>query len=130
VVSAAVQLEGVQRAILEAQAMARPVIVSDLAAGADVVLTAPAVPESRSTGLRFQSGDDAALAAALVRSFSLDEPARNALGLRGRDWVLEHFSTAGVAAQTLRLYGEIAGREIAPALVPQAFPKSDKISAI
>ena len=40
VVSAAVQPEGVQRAIVEAQAMARPVIVSDLAAGPDVVLTA------------------------------------------------------------------------------------------
>src|SRR6202158_875565 len=35
VVSAAVQPEGVQRAILEAQAMARPVIVSDLGAGPD-----------------------------------------------------------------------------------------------
>jgi glycosyltransferase involved in cell wall biosynthesis len=119
VVSGAVQPEGVQRAILEAQAMARPVIVSDLAAGPDVVLTAPAVPESRTTGLRFHSGDDAALAAALLRLFSLDEPARNAIGLRGRDWVLDHFNAAGVAAQTLRLYGEIAGRENGPALVPQ-----------
>ena len=118
VVSAAVQLEGVQRAILEAQAMARPVIVSDLAAGPDVVLAAPAVPESRITGLRFPSGDDAALAAALLRLFSLEEPASNAIGLRGRDWVLDHFNTAGIAAQTLRLYGEIAGRESGPALVP------------
>jgi len=119
VVSAAVQPEGVQRAIVEAQAMARPVIVSDLAAGPDVVLTAPAVPENRATGLRFHSGDDAALAAALLRLFSLEEPARNAIGLRGRDWALDHFNAAGVAALTLRLYGEIAGREIAPALVPQ-----------
>ena len=119
VVSGAVQLEGVQRAILEAQAMARPAIVSDLAAGPDVVLAAPAVPEGRITGLRFQSGDDTALAAALLRLFSLDEPARNAMGLRGRDWVLEQFNAAGIAAQTLRLYGEIAGRENEPALVPK-----------
>ena len=34
-VSAAVQPEGVQRAVLEAQAMERPVIVSDLAAGGE-----------------------------------------------------------------------------------------------
>ena len=119
VVSAAVQPEGVQRAILEAQAMARPVIVSDLAAGPDVVLTAPTVPESRATGLRVQSGDDAALAAALLRLFSLSEPARAAIGLRGRDWVLDHFNAAGVAEQTLRLYGELAGRNQTPALVPQ-----------
>jgi glycosyltransferase involved in cell wall biosynthesis len=118
VVSGAIQPEGVQRAILEAQAMARPVIVSDLAAGADVVLAAPGVPEGRCTGMRFNAGDDAALAAALLRLISLEEPARNAIGLRGRDWVLGQFNAAGVAAQTLRLYDEIAGRDKAPDLVP------------
>jgi glycosyltransferase involved in cell wall biosynthesis len=126
VVSGAVQPEGVQRAILEAQAMARPVIVSDLAAGPDVVLTAPGVPESRVTGFRFNSGDDAALASALLRLFFLAEPVRNAMGRRGRDWVLGHFDGAGIAEQTLRLYGEIAGRACTPALVP----RSDKISPI
>ena len=118
VVSAAVQPEGLQRAILEGQAMARPVIVSDLAAGPDVVLAAPAVPEGRATGLRFHSGDDAALAAALLRLFSLSEPARNAMGRRGRDWVLDHFSAADIAEQTLRLYAEVAGRVQTQALVP------------
>jgi glycosyltransferase involved in cell wall biosynthesis len=111
VVSAAVQPEGLQRAILEAQAMARPVVVSDLGAGPDVVLTPPVVPENRITGLRFHSGDDAALAATLLRLFSLPEPARRAMGARGRDWVLGHFNAPAVAEQTLRLYGEIIGRE-------------------
>ena len=110
VVSAAVQPEGLQRAILEAQAMARPVLVSELAAGPEVVLTAPAVPENRITGLRFQSGDDAALTAALLRVFSMPEPTRATIGARGRDWVLGHFNAAAVAEQTLRLYREIAGR--------------------
>ena len=119
VVSAAVQPEGLQRSILEAQAMARPVIVSDLGAGPDVVLTPPAVPENRITGLRFHSGDDAALAATLLRLFSLPEPARRAMGARGRDWVLGHFNAPAVAEQTLRLYDEITGRERAPALVPR-----------
>lgn len=108
VVSAAVQPEGLQRAILEAQAMARPVLVSELGAGPDVVLTAPAVPESRITGLRFQANDEAALAAALLRVFSMPEPMRRAIGARGRDWVLSHFNSDVVAEQTLRLYDEIA----------------------
>ena len=108
VVSAAVQPEGVQRALLEAQAMARPVIVSDLAAGTDVVLTAPAVPESRIAGFRFPSGDDAALAAILLRLFSMPEPNRATIGRRGRDWVLDHFNDEIVAEQTLRVYGQIA----------------------
>ena len=82
VVSAAVQPEGLQRSILEAQAMARPVVVSDLGAGPDIVLTPPAVPESRITGLRYHAGDDAALTATLLRLFSLPEPARR--GRHGR----------------------------------------------
>ena len=109
VVSAAVQPEGLQRAILEAQAMARPLIVSDLAAGPDVVLTPPAVPEGRITGLRFQSGDNSGLTAALLRLFAMPEPTRRAIGLRGRDWVLGHFNAPAVAEQTLRLYGELVG---------------------
>ena len=121
VVSAAVQPEGLQRAILEAQAMARPVIVSDLGAGPEVVLTPPAVPESRITGLRFPAGDDAALAAALLRLFAMPEPVRRAIGQRGQDWVRGHFNAPLVAEQTLRLYAEIAGqRDRAPALVPPA----------
>jgi glycosyltransferase involved in cell wall biosynthesis len=115
VVTAAVQPEGLQRAILEAQAMARPVIVSDLGAGPDVVLAPPAVPDSRITGLRFHSGDDAALAAALLRLFSLAEPTRRAMGARGREWVLGHFNAPAAAQQTLRLYGEVTGRQMAPA---------------
>ena len=109
VVSAAVRPEGVQRAILEAQAMARPVIVSDLAAGPDVVLTAPAVPESRIAGFRFPPGDDAALAAVLLRLFAMPEPNRATIGRRGREWVLGHFNSAIVAEQTLRLYRDVAG---------------------
>jgi len=109
-VSAAAQPEGLQRALLEAQAMARPVIVSDLAAGSDVVLTPPAVPEDRITGLRFPAAADAALAAMLLRLFAMPEPIRRAIGQRGRRWVLDHFNAAVVAEQTLGLYSAITSR--------------------
>src|SRR4029078_5317318 len=108
--------EGVQRGILEAQAMARPVIVSDLGAGTDVVLTAPVVPESRITGLRFQSGGDAALAAALLRLFSMPEPNRATIGRRGREWVRGRSTAAVCADQPLRFSAQMTGtREIAAA---------------
>lgn len=113
VVSAAIQPEGVQRAILEAQAMGRPMIVSDLAAGSDVVLTAPFMTESRVSGLRFPAGDDSRLAATLLHLFSIPAPMRAAMGARGRDWVLGHFNGTVVAEQTLRLYGETTGRPAA-----------------
>src|SRR3954465_1018040 len=120
VVSAAVQPEGLQRAILEAQAMARPVVVSDLAAGPEVVLAPPAVTEDRMTGLRVPAGDEAALAAALIRLFSLHESARAGIGGggggagagarrgRGRAWVATQFDAASIARATLELYAEIA----------------------
>jgi glycosyltransferase involved in cell wall biosynthesis len=120
VVSAAVQPEGLQRAILEAQAMSRPVVVSDLGAGPEVVLTAPAVPEDRITGLRFAAGDDAQLTGALLKLFAMPEATRRAMGLRGQDWVRGHFNAGLVAEQTLRLYAQVVSpSDKAPALVPQ-----------
>ena len=109
VVSAAVQPEGLQRAILEAQAMARPVVVSDLAAGPDAVLAPPAVSEERMTGLRVPAGDEATLAAALIRLFSLTEAQRAAIGARGRGWIAAQFDPEAVARAILAIYAE-AGR--------------------
>jgi len=88
--------------------MARPVIVSELGAGPDVVLAPPAVPHDRMTGLRFPTGNDAALAEALIRLFSLSESTQRAIGVRGRAWVLEHFTTPAVSELTLKVYAEVA----------------------
>jgi glycosyltransferase involved in cell wall biosynthesis len=102
-----VQPEGVQRVVLEAQAMARPVIVSDMGAGSDLVLAPPAVPEDRMTGLRFPAGDAAALAAMTVRLFSMSDGERAAMGARGRVWVTGNFDPESVSAQMLALYGDL-----------------------
>jgi glycosyltransferase involved in cell wall biosynthesis len=107
-VSAAVQPEGLQRALLEAQAMAKPVIASELGAGPEVVLAPPAVANDRITGLRFSTGDEAALAAALVRLFSMPEAERAAIGARGHAWVTGHFNAEAAATLTLKLYAEVA----------------------
>ena len=114
VVSAATQPEGLQRAILEAQAMARPVIISEAGAGAESVLAPPAVAEDRMTGLRIPAGDPAELAAALVRLLSLPDSTRWAIGARGRAWVTAHFDAAAAAAAMLRLYADVAGHTAAP----------------
>jgi glycosyltransferase involved in cell wall biosynthesis len=107
VVSAAIQAEGLQRTILEAQAMERPVVVSDLGAGPDAVLAPPMVPEDRITGLRFSAGNDGALAAALVRLFSMPPGQQAEIGLRGRHWVMDHFNQPAVSDITLRLYSSL-----------------------
>jgi glycosyltransferase involved in cell wall biosynthesis len=108
VVSAAIQLEGPQRSLLEAMAMARPVIASDLAAGPETVLAPPAVAEDRMTGLRFPPGDDGELAAALIRLLSAPESTRSAIGRRGRERVMAEFANAGAMTQMLAVYAEIA----------------------
>src|SRR5262249_20147859 len=107
VVSAAVQPEGVQRAILEALAMARPVVVSDLAAGPDIVQAPPAVPEARMTGLRFDAGDDEGLAAALIQLLSMPDATRRAIGRRGRAGGASHCAPAPVASQMLAVYAMV-----------------------
>jgi len=88
--------------------MERPVIASDLGAGPDVVLAPPSVPEDRMTGLRFSSGDDAALTAGLVRLFSMSPAQHRAIGMRGRQWVLDHFNRPAISDLMLRLYSGLA----------------------
>jgi glycosyltransferase involved in cell wall biosynthesis len=110
VLSPVIQLEGSQRSLLEAMAMARPVIASDLAAGPDTVLAPPAVAEDRMTGFTFQSGDDQELAGALIRLLSAPESVRAAVGRRGRDHALTRFAAEDAAAQMLALYAELARR--------------------
>jgi glycosyltransferase involved in cell wall biosynthesis len=107
VLSASIQPEGLQRTILEALAMARPVAVSDLAAGPDIVLAPPAVPEERMTGLRFASGDAEALATALIRLLSMPDPVRRAIGRRGREWVAARCAPAAVAQELLAVYAAV-----------------------
>jgi glycosyltransferase involved in cell wall biosynthesis len=104
-----VQPEGLQRATVEAQAMARPVIVSDLAAGPEVVLTPPGVPESRITGLRCNARDDAALAAALDRLLA-DEALRDRMGAAGRERALTCFDAGRTTDALLAVLREAVAR--------------------
>jgi glycosyltransferase involved in cell wall biosynthesis len=108
VVSPVIQLEGSQRSLLEAVAMARPVIASDLAAGPDTVLAPPAVAEDRMTGFTFRSGDDQELAAALIRLLSAPESVRAAVGRRGRDHALARFAVDDAQVRMLALYAELS----------------------
>jgi glycosyltransferase involved in cell wall biosynthesis len=108
VISPAVQLEGSPRSLLEAMAMARPVIASNLAAGPETVLAPPAVAEDRMTGFTFAGGDDQALAAALVHLLSASDGVRLAIGRRGRDHAIARFTAKDAATQMLATYVELA----------------------
>ncbi len=105
---------GPQRAMLEAQAMARPVIVSD-AGGRDEILLAPsATPEDRATGLLYPAGNAPELAQALFKAFAMGAPARQAMGVRGRAFVTSRFPRQAFTDRVLSIYAEVAGGRTQP----------------
>ncbi len=100
VVSASLDPEGFGRAVIEAQAMARPVIATDHGGAAETV-------EHGVTGWRVPPGDAGALAAALDHALGLPPAARQAMGARARASVLAQYTAAAMQAATLDVYREL-----------------------
>ena len=100
VVHASTDAEAFGRTVIEAQAMARPVIASDLGAPRETVAEGI-------TGWRTPPGDAAALAAALSRALAMTDSERAALGTRARAAVLSGYTTAAMQAATIAVYREL-----------------------
>ena len=100
VVSASIEPEGFGRAVIEAQAMARPVIATDHGGAAETVTNGE-------TGYLVRPGDPAALAAALDRVLALPPQDRLALGARARAAVIARCTVAAMQAATLDVYREL-----------------------
>lgn len=100
VVSASLEPEGFGRAVIEAQAMERPVVATDHGGAAETV-------EHGVTGWRVPPGDAGALAAALDGALAMRPADRRAMGARARASVLAHYTTAAMQAATLDVYREL-----------------------
>lgn len=100
VVHASTDAEAFGRTVIEAQAMERCVIASDLGGPRETV-------EEGVTGWRVPPGDAAALAAAIDRILALPVADRVAMGARARAAVLAGFTTARMQAATLAVYREL-----------------------
>ncbi len=110
VVHASIEPEAFGRVVIEAQAMGRPVIASDLGGPVETV-------EHGVTGWRVPPGDATALAAAIEHVLALSPEARDALGVRAREAVLREYTVAAMQAATLAVYGEVLGDAVVePAL--------------
>ncbi|MBL8331300.1 MAG: glycosyltransferase [Rubrivivax sp.] len=94
--------EGLSNVILEAMRGGRPVVASR--AGGNVELVEP-----ERTGLLFEVGDDAALAAAL-RRLALDRGLRESLGRHGAERVRRSFAVGPMVAALARVYREAHGQ--------------------
>jgi glycosyltransferase involved in cell wall biosynthesis len=102
VVHASTEPEAFGRVVIEAQAMGRPVIASDLGGPVETV-------EHGVTGWRVAPGDAGALAAAVERALALPVGERAALGARSRGAVLSGYTVGAMQAATLEVYGEVMG---------------------
>jgi glycosyltransferase involved in cell wall biosynthesis len=101
VIHASSDAEAFGRSIVEAQAMRRPVIASDLGAPRETV-------EEGVTGWRVPPGDAAALAGAITRALAMSPAARAAIGEAGRAAVLARYTTRAMQEATLGVYRELA----------------------
>jgi glycosyltransferase involved in cell wall biosynthesis len=88
--------------VIEAQAMGRPVIASDLGGPAETV-------EQGVTGWRVPPGDVSALASAIERVLALNAEQRAALAERARAAVQADYTVGAMQTATLDVYREVIG---------------------
>ena len=91
--------EGVPKSLLEAAAMARPIVASDIAG-------VRSIAQHQVNALLVPPGDEAALAEALT-TLARDAALRARLGAAGRKRVEQGFSDEAIAAATRTLYREL-----------------------
>lgn len=101
--------EAFGRSAVEAQAMGKPVIVSNLGAVPETVLTPPQVSEQERTGWAIEAGNAEALASSIQSALDLGAAGRNSLAIRARAHVEHHFSLSQMCNGTLAVYREILG---------------------
>lgn len=105
-----IEPEAFGRSAAEAQAVGRPVVVSDLGAVPETVLAPPDVAEDARTGWRVPVGDPSALADAIRGALTLPDSERSALGDRARRHVRERFSLEAMTSATLQVYARLLER--------------------
>lgn len=100
VVHASTDPEGFGRVIVEAQAMGRPVIASNLGAPPDAI-------RHGETGWLAPPGDPDALAELLDIALSLDPEERSAMADRAMAFAHENFSRRSMTESTIEVYDEV-----------------------
>jgi len=106
VVSASVEPEGFGRTVVEAQALGRPVIATNIGATAETIIDGE-------TGWLTPPGDAAALAQALGKALDLNEYQRRSMAERAIAHVSQNFSRERMTADTLAIYDELLTNQAA-----------------
>lgn len=107
VVVASVEPEAFGRVAVEAQAMGKPLIVSDLGAVSETVYASPYGAKNEATGWKVPPGDPDRLADALSDILALSEEEKETLAHRARAHVEYAFSVDRMVEKTLDVYCEL-----------------------
>lgn len=94
--------EGLPRTVIEAMAMGKPVVATDVPGCRDAV-------RDGETGILVPKEDPASLAAAIAR-LAADEELRRTMGAAARRIAVDGFRQEVIVAQTLELYGDYLGK--------------------
>ena len=111
-VVASTEPEAFGRAAAEAEALACPVIVTDLGAAPETVNAPPYVAAEEATGWCVPPGEPEALAEALEEVLSMPVEARFEMGRRARNHVTSRFSLENMKYKTLAIYDELIGSRL------------------
>jgi glycosyltransferase involved in cell wall biosynthesis len=100
VVSASIEPEAFGRVPVEAQAMGKPIIASDLGGSKETILKGK-------TGFLYKHDDPRELAKTLNTVIELDQDALNSIGNEGRKNILKKFDVEAMCDSTLREYKKL-----------------------
>jgi glycosyltransferase involved in cell wall biosynthesis len=99
------------RTVTEAQAMARPVITTQVGILPEHVLAPPRMPDALRTGWVVRPGDPMGLADAIGVAMALDDTAYQALAARARQFAKFMFSPESVVSATRAVYTALLARD-------------------
>lgn len=111
-VVASIEPEAFGRVAIEAQAMAVPVIATDIGAPPETVLSQQGTPADQITGWLVPPGDAVALAEQLANALAMSPLERGHMGQRARAHVLRRFTIQAMKAQTLDVYDQLLGTNL------------------
>jgi glycosyltransferase involved in cell wall biosynthesis len=95
------------RVVVEAQAMARPVVATSVGPLPENILTPPRMAEDLRTGWEVPPGDPTELAEAIASALDLDAAGYRAMAARGRQFAEYMYSPQRAAAATLEVYASL-----------------------
>ena len=100
IVSASIEPEAFGRVAVEAQAMEKPIIASNLGGSQETIL-------NRKSGFLYKHDDPRELAKTLNTVIELDQDALNSIGNEGRKNILKKFDVEAMCDSTLREYKKL-----------------------